>query len=242
MVRTDTRRTARHRVAAGVLGAALAAAAPALAAAPPGHSQTHTPFGPEHAPVAEAKLAEMRGGFETPSGETINVGIAVTGTVTGPNVPDFEFTIGQRIDESPRTIRKVKNLKTDEIQDFSGMDPSDINGSKEIFSLENDQAVVLTDTGALKVAGGAADGGVTVQAAADATQALKTLLQAGQGNSAPDVSDIGAEGLANVIQNNLNNIDIDLTNQIDLDTSMDLGSSAVDRITDAVRAVQTGGL
>jgi len=221
MVRTDTRRrTARHLAAAGVLGAALAAAAPALAAAPPGHPQANNPFGPEHAPVAEAKLAEMRGGFELPNGETLDIGIAVNGTVSGPDVPNFEFTVGQRItNNSVENIRNAESL-TD-------------NGSANLSFNKN---------GTLTVDGGAADGGVTVQAAADATQALKTLLQAGQGNSAPDVSDIGAEGLANVIQNNLNNIDIDLTNQIDLDTSMDLGSSAVDRITDAVRAVQTGGL
>jgi len=241
MVRTDSRRTATHRLlSAGVLSAALAAAAPALAAVPPGHPQASNPFGPDVEPVAEAKLAKMRGGFTTPSGETINVGIAVTGRVTGPDVPDFQFTIGQDIHQSVEDIATVTNLKTGDTEDFSNRNLNDINGSETLLDLENNQEIELTDTGQLRVAGGASSGGVTVDAAADATQALKTLLQAGQGNTAPDLNDIGAEGLANVIQNNLNNIAIDLTNQIDLDTSMDLGSSAVDRITEAVRAVQTG--
>ncbi len=217
MVRTDSRRTATHRLlSAGVLSAALAAAAPALAAAPPGHPQANNPFGPGVEPVAEAKLAKMRGGFETPSGETINVGIAVTGRVTGPDVPDFQFTVGQRITDSVENIASATSLAD--------------NGPSLSFS-----------NGTLTVDGGAGSGGVTVQAAADASNALKTLLQAGQGNTAPDLGDIGAEGLANVIQNNLNNINIDLTNQIDLDTSMNLGSDLANRVTDAVRAVQTGG-
>ena len=161
-------------------------------------------FGADHAPVTDARLAQLRGGtVKLPDG-IVSIGVSVVGDINGQALEDaINFTFNKRFVSGNGDTSPTVNV-TDEGLGDDGM-------------ISRDNVRVAVD--------------------GDGLASTQTLVQTGSGTLQGSVVNSSARGVLTAVQNNLNNIDIKVTNKVNIQTNGNVGAAS---ISDALRRVADG--